>query len=229
MAGMDAAIVLLGLTLAGAGESNHPARLEEAGPPAALAPDEDSELLGAEERRLGREGASGRSDAEVVRVSAARGPGSLARLLLSLAVVLGLIAGGVLLLRRFVPRVRQYSTGQIEMLARTFVSAKQSLALVRVGQRVVLVGIGPESVSCLTVIDDPAEVGQLLARGGNRRRGVPSETFDRYVRQEAAAYSPLSDTDSEPGDPVGNHCRVAGSAGGVAELLDKVKAKLQQL
>lgn len=132
--------------------------------------------------------------------------------LLALAGVLGLIGLLTLLVRRLAPRVGHMSAGHIEVVGRSFVSAKQSVALVRVGDRIVVVGICPESMSQLLVIDDPVEVGRLSVRskGG-------SAAFDRLVQGEARSYG------DEP------RSMEAPSPSGINQLLARVKARVQQI
>ena len=120
---------------------------------------------------------------------------SLARLLWPLAIVLGVIAALAALFRRWAPRSARFGGGGvIEVLARHHLSPKQSLCLVRVGRRLVLVGVSPERISAVTEIGDPEEAAAVLSGIERGRPGSFSSVFaklsDRDWRkppEEAAA------------------------------------------
>lgn len=133
--------------------------------------------------------------------------------LLALGGVLALIVMLTMLVKRFAPRVGHMSAGQIEIVGRSFVSSKQSVALVRVGDRIVVVGICPESMSPLLVIDDPVEVGRLSVR----TRGGQA-AFDRLVAEEAVSFA-ATDAPAEIPRP----------RTGLNQLLASVRARVQQI
>ena len=84
----------------------------------------------------------------------------------ALALVIGLIFLARFAFRRFAPSVGKHAAGgKIEVLARTNLSARQQLCLVRLGRRLLLVGSGPEGMRTLAEISDPAEVADLLGEG----------------------------------------------------------------
>ncbi|MCP4248211.1 MAG: flagellar biosynthetic protein FliO, partial [bacterium] len=64
--------------------------------------------------------------------------------MMSLVIVLGLIGAVAVVVRRFVPSVRNMNSGAIEIIGRHALAPKQSIALVRVGRRLLLVGITAE-------------------------------------------------------------------------------------
>jgi flagellar biogenesis protein FliO len=51
----------------------------------------------------------------------------------------------------------------LDVLASVSLSPRHQLRLVRLGRRVVLVGVGPEGLAALSEVTDPAEVADLLA------------------------------------------------------------------
>lgn len=108
--------------------------------------------------------------------------------LVSLGVVLAAIAGVSLLLRRLVPSVRAMNGGAIEVLGRNHLAPKQSLTLVRVGRRIVLVGVTPERLSTLCVIDDPQEVAELLGRAAGELASSEASGFDRALGEAAGEF-----------------------------------------
>ena len=81
-------------------------------------------------------------------------------------VLVGLMLGaGVLLLRRIFPsRTAGRPTALMEVLGRTPVSPKQSVLLLRVAGRVLVVGLGPDSMTSLAQIDDPEEIEKMLLK-----------------------------------------------------------------
>ena len=122
------------------------------------------------------------------------------QMLPALAIVLAVIAGAALLLKRIVPGARMAGRdGPIEVLTSTSLSPKQSLSLVRCGQRVVLIGVTPEHISALTEVTDPTEVGLLLSKtragAAEMRSGQFLDTLDDaaqdYVEDDAAWDEPL--------------------------------------
>lgn len=84
--------------------------------------------------------------------------------LVGLAVVLGIILLVSFVLRRYLPAARAWGDGALKVVQRTPLSSKQSIALVQVGRRIVLIGITPDHVSSLSVIDDPEECAYLRSR-----------------------------------------------------------------
>lgn len=101
--------------------------------------------------------------------------GQALRMFLSLGGVLLLFGGGVWALRRMMPGAAPATSGGrlVEVLSRAAVGPKQSVVLVRVGSRLVLVGVTPESIRTLSEIQEAGEVERLAfqsaappARGG---------------------------------------------------------------
>ena len=90
-------------------------------------------------------------------------------------VVLGAIALLFLGIRRFLPAVAAADQRTLAVVARAALSPKHAVALIQLPQRFLLVGIGPESVSVLSEISDPAETADLAAavlagKGNSHRR-----------------------------------------------------------
>ncbi len=85
--------------------------------------------------------------------------------------LIAIVAWGV---RRFGPK-SQLGGSAIRVLSRSHLSPKQSLALIRVSNRVMLVGITPDRISHLTTFDDPAGVDVMTA--GTSASAAPREPF----------------------------------------------------
>lgn len=105
--------------------------------------------------------------------SAAAGPGAgpgdsatpWSKSLLAFAVTGLLLGGGVMLLKRLFPtRNGGKPSALLEVLARTPVGPKQSVVLLRVAGRVIVVGVSPDTMATLTEIRDEQEVEKILLK-----------------------------------------------------------------
>jgi flagellar protein FliO/FliZ len=109
-----------------------------------------------------------------------------------LAVIGGLIFLAAWVARRWLPRNNRLSGGaDIEIIARSFLSSRQSLAVVRIGRRLLIIGLSPDCISALATIDDPLEVAELIAARG---RGAP---FAQLMRGQKDAYESGTDEPAE--------------------------------
>ncbi len=126
------------------------------------------------------------------------------RFLLSFAFVIALMWGAARIMRK---QVAGRGTGALEVLARQAVGRGSAVAVVRVGEQALVVGITEQHVSLLAETDlalveslnsAPAPAAQVAAtpRGGGRRRrgatGAPS------VQGTQASSVGESDTDTTP-------------------------------
>jgi len=119
---------------------------------------------------------------------------SIWRSMLSLVLVLLLIVGGSFLLRRFMPSTNRFSKNSgLEVLARCAIGAKQSICLVKMGPRLVLIGLSPNHMAALDVVNDPEDIAMIL---GRIEASVPdsiSRSFGQYFRQESGQFNEKSD------------------------------------
>ncbi|MEM7260798.1 MAG: flagellar biosynthetic protein FliO [Planctomycetota bacterium] len=84
---------------------------------------------------------------------------------ISVVLVVGLVALLAFFVRRAQPSARDREGNRVlEILGRISVSPKQQVTLVRVGSRVLCVGVSPDRLSCLSEITESAEVTRLLPR-----------------------------------------------------------------
>lgn len=97
------------------------------------------------------------------------------RTLLALVVVVALAAVSARALARL---QKPRGPASLEVLGVVPLGGRRSLAVVRVGQRAVVVGVGEREVSCLDVIEDPLEVAAVA--------GEAWQTLDE-ARQAAEA------------------------------------------
>jgi flagellar biogenesis protein FliO len=88
--------------------------------------------------------------------------------------------------------------GLIEVLSRTALSPRQSLCLVRIGPRLVLLGVTPESVRALDVIPDADVAAQLTGQAAARRADSSSAEFARCLEQQSRAYAAEVPVDDAP-------------------------------
>jgi flagellar biosynthetic protein FliO len=100
--------------------------------------------------------------------------GLLARLVVSLAVVLGLMLGAAWVLRRRGGGFTRPS-GVTEVIARQSLSRTASLQVVRVGERTLVLGVTEQSVSYLTEADGDELRPTIDVRAGARRDGSGAE------------------------------------------------------
>jgi len=84
------------------------------------------------------------------------------RTLVALAVVVLLIFVAGVMLKRFSPVSGSQRRQVLDVLAKTNVSSRHQLLLVRVGRRVVLVGQGASSLATLSEVTDAEEVAALI-------------------------------------------------------------------
>ena len=103
----------------------------------------------------------------------------------ALGAVLLLIAIVAWGLKRFGPKV-QLGGSAIRILSRSHLSPKQSLALIRVSDRVMLVGITPDRISHLTTFDDP--VGVDIMTASTNADAVPREPFGGLLDSESMLF-----------------------------------------
>jgi flagellar protein FliO/FliZ len=98
----------------------------------------------------------------------------MARLVVSLAVVLGLMLGAAWMLRRRGGGLARPSA-VTEVIARQSLSRTASLQVVRVGERTLVLGVTEQSVSYLTEADGDELRQTIDVRAGVRRDGSGAE------------------------------------------------------
>jgi flagellar biosynthetic protein FliO len=82
---------------------------------------------------------------------------------LPLAAVLALIVAVVWVVKKYLPNVRRLTgSTAMKVVARTHLSPRQSIAVVRLGRRLLVVGQTAENLTPLGVVEDPEEVSELL-------------------------------------------------------------------
>lgn len=150
---------------------------------------------------------------------------SALRMWLPLAFVLVIIVALAWAARRLFPRVgRIGGEGAITVLSRCALSPKQSLCLVRLGRRIVLLGMTPDRINPLAEITDPDEAARLIAAASSQR----AESFRSALVGMMSAYRPGVLEEAGGDEPVQvsarNDSRVKGSLPSVAALADRVRS-----
>jgi len=113
----------------------------------------------------------------------------------ALAIVLGLVAVVFYVLRRFVPSMRAPDHGAIRVVARTALTPKHSVALIRLGRRFVLVGVSGDRLNTLAEVNDADEVGALAALVGG---AASPDDFSHALADESMSYEVSWDGVPEP-------------------------------
>ncbi len=154
------------------------------------------------ERRPARDASKGGATAGTARMGGLTGQGGWMdriRGLVPLLLVLMLIGGLAVAARRLLPSQWRRSfggQGVIEVLARQQLSPRQSVVLLKVGRRVVLVGLAPDRVTSLDTIVDPDEVALIVGRSAGMKAGSALSAFQQDVLREASAYQPAEGPDA---------------------------------
>ena len=117
-----------------------------------------------------------------------RGSGSsIATILGSLGIVLGLFLLAVWMLRRAMPKTSHtLPAGIVEVLGRAPLTNRQHVHLVRCGNKLLLICISPSGIATLTEIIDPMEVDRLAGLCQQGRSNSTTAAF-RQVFSDLAA------------------------------------------
>jgi flagellar biogenesis protein FliO len=160
-----------------------------------------------------------------------------------LGLVIALICGAVTLARKLLPRSAAWGGCQTaELVGRTFLESKRSVYLLKVGNRVLVIGSAENGLSALGEITDRAEVdylaclarGRLAAEPGRRsefsqrlgRRlsrlvGLTREGDEQIVEEDEALAAGATAAEAEETEAVG--------ATAAADGLESLKEQLARL
>ena len=156
-----------------------------------------------------------------------RASGAWLRTTLSLGGVVGLImllafgyrrmaaSGGGL---KFALRAKHAAL--IEVVGRTALSPRQSVCLVRVGPRLLLLGCTPDSVRTLDVINDADLTARLLGQAAQQRPDSHTAEFARCLKEEAKA---------GPGDAGLPEETLAPDEARLSEIREKLNGTIRRL
>lgn len=171
-----------------------------------------------EDRPIGRGERLARSNAASGTVA----PRNSGMSLWPLAVVLGVIGLGVWAAKRWLPQVRTVGgNGAIRVLARQYLSPKQSICLVRFGKTVLLVGVSADRMETLARIEDADEAAILAGYAERDRANSLSHRFEEMLSGAAGRFDePSLETRAPNGarDAVGTRETFRGLARRLREL-----------
>ena len=147
----------------------------------------------------------------------------------SLLIVLTLIVGVTYCFKRFgLNSKRNFMPAGVEVLARSNMNPKQSLCLVQLGNRLVLLGQSPNHISSLQTIDDPDEIADIMGQLGQKKTSSITNTFSKLFHRENELYENYEHPDisldiednQDQNQPDPQWCQAKGE---LSSLLDKVK------
>lgn len=91
------------------------------------------------------------------------GFGDLVLLLFYVFILVSVLWGGLALFKKYIPGARQmFASPGMEVLGRTHIDPRRYVAILRVGRRLLVLGITPDGMEALTEIEDEVEVAELL-------------------------------------------------------------------
>lgn len=117
--------------------------------------------------------------------------------LLSLCGVLALIFGISILAKRFVLPRTKIGKRHLEVIGRTYLSGKQSVALVQAGRRLLVVGVTPSHITRLACVDDPLEMAELLGAAEPGSAGSVRSQFAHNIKDEMRRFGEGAEQESE--------------------------------
>ena len=150
--------------------------------------------------------------------------------LVSLAVVLGLVGAVYWLTRKLVPSFRASDSSVVRVVARSSISPRHNVALLRVGRRFVLVGVSGDRMSALSEITDADEVAELVAKVGGGA-GTSGSAFERVISRETDAFAVGAGerVDSDPADDAPGTVVPSRRVGFHGNALSQLKDRLRGL
>jgi flagellar biogenesis protein FliO len=146
-----------------------------------------------------------------------------------LGLVVGLMLVGVFVLKRLTPGGQRSGSEAVTVLGRAFVGPRQSLHLIKIGRRILVLGNTPAGMSSVAEIADPEEVAQILATCQRSRANSITNSFRQIFRREQAGFqeergaepAPQADQTEAQTDPAGQDVSVVRQE--VDQILDKVR------
>lgn len=143
---------------------------------------------------------------------------------LSLGGVVALIVVLAYLSRKIPLACRSRRPGVIEIISRTQLSGKQSLCLVRIGPRMVLIGASGDRLSRLDVIEDPEVTAQIAGLARQSSPESSTHNFSARLNDEAVRYA-LGDGRSGESDAVESEPALIAIKEKLVGTIRRLKAK----
>jgi flagellar biogenesis protein FliO len=140
-----------------------------------------------------------------------------------MALVLGAIGVITLLIRKYAVGSKLTGGEVLNVLCRTHISPKQSIALVQMGGRMVFVGISAQQISTLRTVEDREEVLTLRSQLRIGGKTAPKEQFDQLLSGEEnrieSVLEPIDDASAE------NAEKTRRTRDDLNELLDRLRTR----
>jgi flagellar biosynthetic protein FliO len=105
-----------------------------------------------------------------------------------LAVVLGVFAVAAILLKKAWPGKRLLMGSSMKIISRTAISSKQTLMMVKLGSRILVLGVTPDQINTLCVVEDPHQVALMLGEAVSDQPSSMTQAFAQAFRDESHAY-----------------------------------------
>jgi len=104
-------------------------------------------------------------------------------------------------LRKYLPGMRRLTGSRVvEILARTYLSPRQSIAVVKVGRRILIVGQSADALSPLASVSDPEEVSELVGLCASTAPHSASTSFRKIFQRMDSEFDPAEDEGGADGD-----------------------------
>ncbi len=160
---------------------------------ATAAEDVEQHLLGGRSSEKSSAGALHKND---------KPSGSLMSFALPLAAVLALILIIVWAAKKYLPNVRRLTgSTAMKVVARTHLSPRQSIAVVRLGRRLLVVGQTADNLTPLGVVEDPEEVSELLGEIESGKTNSAVGNFKRVFQKTDEEFAAADEAaGGEPAD-----------------------------
>jgi flagellar biosynthetic protein FliO len=143
-------------------------------------------------------------------------------LLWPLLLVLGAIAGVAFFIRKVLPRgSRLGGSGVIDVVAHHYLSNKQSLCLIRLGRRAVLIGVTPERITPVAEISQPEELAEIVAAIERKRPTSFTSTFARLCARDPG--KAVTEESVEAPDPAANE-KLVRAGESLRDLVGRIRA-----
>lgn len=138
------------------------------------------------------------------------------KLIVLLGVVGSVLWAGLLLVKKHLPGGKQFfSSPALEVLGRTHLDPRRYVALLRVGRRLLVLGVSPDAIEGLSEITDEAEVTELL-EVARPKTPAGGSVFQRLFSRHVLAV----EAEAEKAKAAGAAERLGGS---INDLREKVK------
>lgn len=119
-------------------------------------------------------------------------------LILWVGVISVVVIGGLWMLKRFFPGTRKlFGSKLLRILGRTYLSPKHTVYLLKVGDKVLVLGVAGDQIRPLSELTDPREVALLAAEGTEEDRKTAGGPFSKIFRKKKEEFKPPPEPEPE--------------------------------